>query len=361
MYNNITGSPASGAATGWTVTSATQTFKPLTPGSYTIKWSYYDQTRTCPTVNLGNKPYLAVTGGDIVAGPGITSGASCTPATTAGIKGWNNYQLSAGANLYGAGSQLAAIALGNITGFASATNYTDGSTSSNIADTAANKGVKLTLANTGSGVVVAQATDSFGGGVGLNSWCFPDYATAAGAATATGPVDYTTPGTRVYSLSGTQTIAAPPIGNNVHITLVVTGDVYITTDILYAPYADVTNMPQFTLLVKNGSIFINNGVQELHGTYSAQKGATAGSGKIHTCTTSAAAPTSFSLANCSAPLTFYGAVSADELKLERTGGNVATPGASAENFVYSPEMWLSSSNANIKAGWQAVTSLAPVL
>ncbi|QQS19119.1 hypothetical protein IPL68_03715 [Candidatus Saccharibacteria bacterium] len=78
--------------------------------------------------------------------------------------------------------------------------------------------------------------------------------------------------------------------------------------------------------------------------------------------------TSGAYTTCQNRLTVYGAVAANKLVLSRTYGSlIAVPGVPAEpaeNFYYSPELWLAQDGANTANGpvrYDSYVSLPPVL
>ncbi|MDB5166064.1 MAG: hypothetical protein JWM37_136 [Candidatus Saccharibacteria bacterium] len=306
-------------------------------------------------------PYFSNVGGDIIAGAGFTQGTTCTDTIGAGIKGWNN-----GGPYYGAGSQLAALAIGDIIGFASAVNSIDGSSSTATPPGVAGAGNNLTFSNV--------ATSGRLGNTSLP--CMPDYYTKANAqATVTGGAlitkanlegfadgDYKKyTGNVIIGIGGNATIN----GDGRQITLVIDGNAYINTNILYGSYTDPNNIPRLTLIVR-GNLYIDSNVTELHGIYIAQAQGVAGKGTVFTCSTGFTGISTY--VTCNRPLTFYGAVAAENIRLGRTYGNLipvgATPRAAAESFVYTPELWLANSGISTESGQQpydAITSLPPTL
>lgn len=366
--------PAVGVLTAGRLTSANMLFKPLSPGNYTMTWTYSwtegaGGTVSCNSgiVKVGYKPFFTVQGGDTAVGAGYLSGTSCTPQTAPlpGITAWNNDN-ALGAGYYGAGGTLGAMALGHLGGFATSINSAGSSDVALSGGGTAAAGTGLSFANT---IVNAAATPEVYGGSFDSNTCVPDYVANAGssASPSTGNVDPSTlaDGTHYY----TGNVDLDGTGGNSQITadgrkvtMVVTGNVYINTNITYGDYsANIANLPEFQLLVK-GNIYINGSVATLHGFYDAQP-ATPG-GMLYTCA-SAANTSSLDPAVCSHQLTVYGAVSAATINLGRTYGNIAPSGTPAENFVYSPELWLAavggSTPSSSVGDWDSSTSLPPVL
>jgi hypothetical protein len=337
-------------------------------GYYYITWTYAGSGpggggAPCQSATslLSFHPYFSVLGGDISAGPGF--GTSCSANTSAIIKGWN---LGSTYSYAGAGANLAAFALGRITGFATAQGGITGAPGSPGAPS------QLAFANTTA--TGGTPTSTYGGLWGASNSCVPDYAALASAQKITaGTPDYSTPGNRTYTLSGNQTLGAITVGQGAHITLVVTGNVYISQPITYSAYGgSVDNIPEFSLLVK-GNIYIDGNVSELHGFYDAQpasSGAPTGGG-LYTCATGLGAATS-DYDTCSGQLIFYGAVAAGKIYLERSYGTLTSSVApvdgardAAEKIIFTPEFWLTASQSPTNGtgldDWLATASLPPVL
>lgn len=342
--------------------SYTVNFTPVKAGTYTVQWGLTGAvTVTCGAGGSGGgggtgessfEPFFTVTGGDVAAGPGF--GTACTPDTTAEIEGFN---MNNGA-YFGAGGQLGVMALGTITSFPSA---------QSAVSPAGSSPSDLSFANT----TTNPAAFQYGGGYDKPNWCVPDYVAAA-TPTTTDPPDWdlpdTPPGTYVYHVDGDLGIPNLTLENGQVVTVVVDGNAYISGNIRYQPYNNVTEIPQFRLLV-TGNIYVDNGVTELHGFYNAQpKSGVADSGHFHTCALSMGNPTT-DYADCKQKLTVYGAVSAAHIDLERTYGNLiavsGTPAAPAEQFIMTPELWVGGrfgSTTNPSAApYQSATSLPPVL
>lgn len=363
--------------TSGTINSGTLLFKPPVPGTYKVHWTWTDPGYTgsnatvSPNPPCGGSgqaayaPYFNVLGGDVAAGPGFGAGCN-TPTSGSSAAGILGYNLGGNPNYYGAGTQLAALALGNISGFATALN-TDGSNSSSGAGPP-------------NGLAFANASGS-AGSYGKAGWCVPDYAgdatptnnSLAGATNVTS-AKLSSLSSDTYKIKNDVTLNGGTFAAGHKVTLVVTGDVYITGDITYS-YGSLADIPQFQLLA-TGNIYINNTVTELHGFYDAQPvSATGGGGTIYTCATGMHTSvmggnpaTDYGTCSASAkPLTFYGGVSAKKIVLGRTYGSLVASGgvtnSPAEQFVYTPELWLgnlTTSSAGAEP-YQAFTSLPPIL
>jgi len=339
-------------------------FTPTVAGTYNLSWTY--DGVTCPpgpgpSITIGYSPYFNVLGGDIAAGPGFGPNCTSAPAGTAGISG-TNIDTSGSGPFFGAGTDRAAFATGDITSFATSQTPlgTDASSGGLIP-----KG--LSFANNQAGGT------KYGNDFSRSGWCMPDYTAVKNV--ATGGIDLLTPGTRTYKITGPYTLPSATLGLGVHVTIIVNGDAYITGDIKYDTgytTSSVDQIPQLKLIVTGGNLYIANTVQELHGFYAAQPSSGTG-GDINTCAIRTSNGSSISISDatyysdCNHQLTIYGGVAAAKLDLERTWGNLVTSGAvqaqPAESFVFTPELWLG--NLQGPSGGaepvQAFTSLPPNL
>lgn len=289
--------------------------------------------RTCVTVAA--KPYFDVTGGDILSG--------------GDIKSWNHDGIG---DYNGAGSQLAALAKGDITSFVTGTG---------LSATEFNAGHGLAFANDSSHVV---APDTYGGGYGVT------YANAApsvptDAFTAFGNISpAASAGGTYYRASGNVTIDGGHMQAGKHITLVVeNGNVFIDGSIYY-DYSGIDNIPRLTVYVQNGNISVDDDVTDIHGVFYVDHELpddTNSRGNFITCGTSAFVSEDLNSAygTCGHQLTVYGAVKANKLVLSRTAGSLRT-GPSAERFFYSPEVWLTTSD-DAAIRYNSFISLPPIL
>lgn len=305
-------------------------------------------------IYVAAKPYVKVFGGDVSAGNGIASGttsSNCTPNTGASISAWNK-----GASTFaGAGTQMAAMALGTIDEFAT------GQRSATVP----------------SGLAFANNPidgDTYGGNLGSVP-CIPDYYAVKPATTTPLPANVSAMVTGAYGATGTTTLAGGNVNPGQRVTVYVQGDVYISSNITYTPNWNFRNIPLFQLVVK-GNIYVDNNVTQLDGAYIAQPNGGSG-GNIYTCTTSAAAlPLNGSLYNtCNTKLTVNGLFSAKQVHLMRTSGTISQSTAAesraannaAEVFNYNPSVWIAqpaagSNTNNTKVGeYDAITSLPPIL
>ena len=278
-------------------------------------------------VRIVAKPYFTVTGGDISSDGSITS--------------WNADN-TGGAGYAGAGSQLAALATGNITSFVTGTGMSANPSS-------------LAFANT------TAAGTKYGGGY-TETMPLPTVDTSGATVLTTGTPSLSSLN-GVYTRSGDLTLSGPtPAGKSVTIVLT-SGNLYISNNISY-PYGSLAQIPRLTVIVQNGNIYVNNTVSEIHGVFYA---AGSGRGLFYSCATASGMP-STDYNTCNHQLTEYGAVTANQLILSRSYGSVhattGTPAAAAENFFYSPEVWLAPADSTTTSSdtiYNSYVSLPPIL
>lgn len=365
-YNNTNVTPVTQSGS---VLSVTVSFGPTgAVGTYQIQWGMAGGAGAiaCGGVNstydVAYHPYFSVRGGDITAGPGF--GDSCN-GEDSDITSWN----ANGGAYAGGGSQIGAIATGNITNFVSGLGLTGGA--------ASNNGYGLSFSNQAN----VGGAGNFGGQFGTNAIpCLTDSYSAANGLTAThapntfndSDVPPAGSGVKNYNINGSMTIQSGLPGVNplnvpagVTINLYVKGDVYIHDNILYGAYS-LTTVPRFNLYV-SGNIYIDPAVTQLHGVYVAQSPSPNVGGDIDTCATGAGGLTQ-SVAACAKQLTIVGAMEAEgQLTLARTYGNVTAvaasgiPAAPAEIIQYSPELWLNVPSGSNSFDIKSYTSLPPVL
>ena len=318
--------------------------KPAKPGSST-------PSTDGACVVVANKPYVKVFGGDVAVGGGMESNG-CTQNDTASINAWNKED----ASYVGAGTQFAAMALGQIDGFAT---------------TQASTGVSVP-----SGLAFANTTnnETYGGDYGSLP-CIPDYyGAAANTTSVSGVVNPGSLASGAYKANGNVTISGASLSNRV--VMYVDGDAYISGNISYLGSWTYDKTPLFELVV-SGNIYIAPGVTQLDGAYIAQpKGISKGA--IYTCAT-AAGPYSITdgafFTPCKTKLTVNGLFSASQVYLMRTFGTISSATANetaassnaGEVFNYNPTLWIAqppagTSTNNSKVGkYDAITSLPPVL
>jgi len=325
-YTTVTPS-ATGTAPNQTI-SATVTYTPATPGTYIMQWQVAGMASPCPASTIvGYQPYFQVYGGDIIAGIAFPMDGAPADASSQVIASWD----SESPDYNGAKGNLAVIASGTITQFSA------GGDSANPS--------KLAFANTAANVNIAAG--KYGGGFGAFSTT-PDY--MADVRAGAGSKIHPCPG-NTFSLNGLEsgvydclhsvTITGGLVDGGKNITVIVEGgSVFIAGDITYS-YNGLTDIPRLNMLT-NGNIVVASSVKEIHAVLVAQGKAK----KFYSC--GGSATDGYEYANIAAhsecstnTLTVYGSVTAGELVLGRTAGSWMTNDPPAENFVYSPETWLS--------------------
>lgn len=325
------------------------------PASGTVDGAGNVQTSNGPnTVSkcllTGAKPYFRVYNADVAVG----FNGGCAGWTSSGdrkILGWND-----GAGK-GAGVQLAALALGRIDQFTSATGRTT--------DPKPKKG--LSFANT-------SPVEQYGGKFGGSGFCPTDYfASAPTSNTESSPVNISSAPSIKKTSGNTIISGASNFGGRT--TLYVEGDVYISGDISYSPSWTISTLPKFSLVAR-GDIYISKDVTVLDGIYIAQPKSNGTKGQIYTCATAAFnKPTDIQLFdNCNKKLTVNGAFIAKQIKLLRTNGSLSRPGSGnaeaassnniAESILFGPEIWLvnpGSPGGGFGSKYDSISALPPVL
>jgi hypothetical protein len=327
----------SSSSTGYTLTVNNVNIS--SAGAQPVQWGISSAygSQNCPgTIYAAYHPYFSVTGGDISAGDGdSTNGPE-------DIISWNTDNV--GEDYAGAGSQLAALASGDITSFVTGAGL--GSNPSSLA-----------FANTATGGT------KYGGGYDAGN-TMPTVSTASASALGAGNLASLD---GVYTHAGDITLSGTvPAGKNVTIILT-SGNLYIDNGgaggIKYA-YGNLNQIPRLTVIVQNGNIYVNSAVTEVHGVFYAGG---SGKGNFYSCATASGAVTT-DYNTCNHPLTVYGAVTANKLVLNRSYGSLrASPGvpaAPAENFFYSPEVWLApatTTSGSSSTIYNSYVSLPPIL
>lgn len=327
-------------------------FTPNTAGRYGLAWSL----RGALTVNCngggggdgheehgdaGFSPFFTVTGGDILANGDIRS--------------WNDDGV--GGSYAGGGVQLAALATGSIQNFITGSGMAGGA--------AANSGHGLGFANTGAGGT------TYGGGYTVTPFTpeiSPSPNTLSGAVNLSGLAD------GVYYASGSISLYGQlPTASQVTIVALAGNSVHVSGNITYGGYgANTADIPRLTVIAQNGNISVDRTVSEIRGIFIAQ--GTGANGNFQTCASAVNTPITATTPNayalCNSRLTVYGAVAANKLVLGRTYGTyranaAGAPVSSAEEFYYSPELWLApDGTASAASGdnrYDSFVSLPPVL
>ncbi|MCA9324762.1 hypothetical protein KDA23_01695 [Candidatus Saccharibacteria bacterium] len=333
------------------------------------------QDSDCPLhITVANTPYLSVYGGDAVAGAYEMNGSgTCSINQNAGFISWNSGSdppTTSGDTFRGAGTQLAATALGPIRFFATALNAPPSNSNPR-------KPESLAFANVGT------STDALGS---VRTVLDVDGGRYGGYFSNFSPVDDSS----CSFLDGISTAAKP--GGQVHGDIIsllnsnggfvpagehvfyAYSDVLITNPIRYAnsgSWSNLSSIPSFKLVVVGGNILIRGDVSQLDGLYVAEPDGSGNGGNIYTCASNSGVPADITDPGtydlCNHKLTINGAFAAKQIQFLRTTGSVgqaqnnsSNEANAAEVFHYSPEMWLprpSSLNPN----WTAVSGLPPVL
>lgn len=357
------------------MTATIQNLGPAPVGKYLLEWGItgpIGPVDCSVPFEVDYLPYFTVKGGDIAAGADFanTTGV-CTEDSTADIVSWN-YDNSGSSNhtgYYGAGAQAAAYALRDIKSFTTGLNPT--ANSSPLAGRSVNGSITVgtpkspsavSFANAGSGVNVSGNVN-YGGEFGTLP-CIHDYTDDITTGTGSWTDNYAASGT--YDVGGDVHIAGGTLPPNTVITIKASGDVYIDGNIDYDDTAGPGHIPRLNIIATN--IYISGSVNHIHGMFIAQDGTFA------TCTTGSDTPSAETTLydNCHNKLTVYGAVAAKTLHLNRSYGTLTSTSGSAEEFVYSPELWLATPDCKVNPtdaqctnsngpSYDAITSLPPIL
>jgi hypothetical protein len=353
-------------------------------GTYVVNWQLFNGTSAVSAPCTGlikviDLPYFSVYGAD------VSSGGSFTDCTNIGgtLAGWYDSARQAGAS-----TLFAAIALGKINGFASGQNTTTGPPTGSASE--------LTLANTTAGGGASPSVE-YGGNYGGDHCIYTPTAPAGTTTDVNSPAQVGVGNlvTKPHSFNGNLNLNGGTVAIDNNLSLFVTGNVYIMSNIVYGTDAGGTwainangtsNIPSFTLVVTGGNIYIGHNVTELDGIYVAQS-ANGHGGSIYTCSNGFAPMDAAGLyANCSNQLIVYGSFIADQVNLMRTFGTLENAQSTenprtgttrtcanggtkkvcaAEVFDFSPEMNLSSPAIqppnNGATTYDSITSLPPIL
>jgi hypothetical protein len=379
-YTNNNASPIAVTATTLSFTTSTLRAPPVA-GEYAVNWQLYDgSTAEGPPctgyLKVSNLPYFSVYGADVSAGGDFNN---CS--TTGGlIGGWYDNQTAKA----GASTLFAAMASGNIYGFASGQGVTSGP-----------PGNGLSMANPG---ITGNAPGADFGGQYVTAHCLYNPIVPTSNTTLSNATE-SVGGSIVngaYNITGTNvTLNGGTVAVKNNTALYVQGNVYISSNVIYGTDAGGTwsiangssDIPSFMLVVTGGNIYINPGVTELDGVYVA-KASNGKGGTIYTCGQNNFSPEAANnlYANCNHQLTVYGSFVADQVNLMRTYGTLENATANenpesgttkncsngttnavcaAEVFNYSSELYLSNLATtppdNGSTTYNAITSLPPVL
>jgi hypothetical protein len=360
-----------------------------------------------PPQPVVSRPYFRTYGADTVAGGGFGSNCAVGDAKIAAFTRPLIKQNSIDKE-GGSGSQLAAMALGNISGFTSASTRSTNPLlpiGLSFANTVNNSG------NRDAGPDTMQPNT--GGGMLNNGWCAPDYFTKTQypegspfkntTSNNANPLNIMTLDDKKQSqfvIPGQVKKLKSSNASNYrkHHAIYVEGDVYIEDNIKYDTTftGSIDSIPSFALVVK-GNIYVDRKVTQLDGLYIAQPKADGTKGKIYTCADNSGAPITDATVlfnECGGniqyvgndrvacniqsgeprQLTVNGAFVAQRVVLNRAGYTVgcakfqeqANTSKAAEIFKFSPEMYLSppffSPRSTATSGdYQYITTLPPIL
>ncbi len=278
-----------------------------------------------PPPPADTQPYSRFYNGDAQAGASFDCGVGSAPGGQISMFG------DTGTGL-GAGAQIGALAPGGIEGFAS---------------------------GQGSGSVGSLTFDNYG-----SAFCVPNYAAL-----------FDVPAVQPSIITGPHTINATIINAGARIDVLVRGDIHITGPLTFDNVSWASNtIPSYRVISLGGNIYIDPSVEQLDGLYVAIPDSGTG-GAIYTCAGAGGALTAAEVAGaCSNPLTVTGAFIANQVKLLRTYGDVASASAAdddpyapgntaAERFIFTPEVWMAQPATTPAPSYEydAISSMPPVL
>ncbi len=323
------------------------------------------------TVNAYDKPYVSAFGADVMATNGFVGACdSSNPGVISALFDTDR--------THGSGAQFAALAMSQISQFASA----------KMRNTVPQPTKGLTFANSGSSV----ANSTYGGGYQSPS-CTQDYFGQMPDATPTtnNLASIINGSSGVYFRDGgfvTDT-GNNTLSNGKDIALYVNGDVQLRRNVRYASdsWSNTGQIPSFYLVV-SGDIYIDSSIERLDGIYIAQPRSDGTGGNIYTCASGAAAVVlSSAYDDCTTALQVNGAFIASNVFLNRYAssslrfgspgefpynsnetceGGVSRSVCAAETFNFSPELYLTnpaipSTGAPGQSRYDSITSLPPIL
>jgi hypothetical protein len=386
-FTTSNGTPITRNTSALTYTTPT-IHAPPAAGLLPVTWQLYDGTTVVgPPCNgditITDLPYFSTYGSD------VSSGGDFNACTNSGglLGGWYD-----GSTAYaGASTLFAALATGLISGFASGQNTATGPPTS-VAN-------NLTFANTTGSSGTVYSTNY--GGKDAQAHCLftpeqPALTATDGSSTMNIGSTPLNDGSHSYRGNVQLNGGTVPLGKN--IGLYVSGNVYITSNIIYGTGAggvwtinsdDTANVPSFTLVDTGGNIYIAPGVSELDGIYVAET-VNGHGGTIYTCgqnTAGSFTPMAAAdlYSSCNSQLSIYGSFIADQVNLMRTFGTLGNatatesprgsrhsctngtsePVCASEVFDFSPELYLSSPQIQLTnngdPSYDSATSLPPVL
>ena len=295
----------------------------------------------CDTVH--NKPFFKAYNGSLSAGGEFKAkSGSCTGGGTLGS--WNNSNNDFGGVNSGAGTQLAAIAVVKIVGFASAQTVITRSPTD------------LTFANSNAADISRGAeSPSLGGNFG-GEYCLNDVSPPTGTSTPIASGSGVPAASGSYSASGNFAFNGGSLGPGKKVSIFVDGNVYIGNNITYSGGWNADNVPFFSIKATGNIYLAGNvagqpGVTQLDGLYTAQN-------NIYTCSNGFAyMPANRLYAECKNQLLVNGSFVADNVKLMRTFGSlrdekvVTPPPAPGGGGATQPLVWSCGSANSSSPCW----------
>ena len=251
----------------------------------------------------------------------------------------------------GAGTTLAAQALGQISGFNTNTAITTSTTPYPLD--------ALAFANYTNLGTPTQSTKL--GGFG-DAPCSPVISAPTTISTAS-TISATPSSSTTYNVSLLKINFSSTVGNKT--TIYVNGDVYIKNNISFGTFTSLDQIPSLNIVANGGNIYIDPSVTSLEGTYMAIRGSSGTGGAIYDCSTDSLAgkyPANPATGNNQCfdnTLTINGSFIAHDVYFQRTKGNAATNSGAAEQFNYGPEQWLSSPTST-SSSIETIQSLPPL-
>jgi hypothetical protein len=343
-----------------------------------------------------DQPYSRFYGADIFAGGGFTdinkscSATNITAAATGPIKGSDFSTFS------GTGAQLAVFALGQITGVQA------------LSQANSNRSpMGLSFANSATSAIIAAASGSFGGGFGSTACANNYFLDVSGASFVPTPgsvnlADASLASGRYYYQGNTNIYGLVPSGRRV--VIYVDGDVSIRSNSTTTgsgrvgfqnntSWLTINDIPSL-YIISRGNIYVDDGVDELDGSFIAQPRVDGTGGEIYSCSDGylfwaaiggtlsnekiARNPVDFpERTSCRSKLKVNGAFIAKKVNLHRTFGSlragtagegpdrlIPEPTTAGESFIYNPTLWFTSGGnlpVNQKIQIESYVSLPPSL
>jgi hypothetical protein len=314
-----------------------------------------------------DRPYLKVYGADVVSGSNFKDGSCSTAGNNKKIRAFR----STSAAKSGSGTQFAALAYEQISGFGSAGLRT----LSPVWPTG------LTFANTGHIDPGSSDQPNDGGFFAGEAICSQDFyatkknpivTTAANVNINTSPLLQNKKQTLFNRSGNNLTISSNGADFNKQSTIFVDGNVIINNNIKF-------QAGKYLAIIAKGNIYINKNVTQLDGLYIAQPRDDGSRGSIYTCTNGTSVYAVGDLyTNCRTQLVINGAFAANSVKFLRVAGSLrdskpreapnfatGTGTRPAEIFNFSPEIYLyymsSFEDSAVGQPYDYITTLPPVL